>query len=130
MDKRRFRREPIEVPANFYIEGGEFGKIEFTGMIGNICEGGLSVEVLDAGCIEIAETVTPGTIIKFIGIDEYEIFKEERVEYIEGEAEVVRIESSEYRIELGCEIKTMSRRLENYILDKKTISFQRRGCVL
>lgn len=129
-DKRRYLREKSDVAANFYIVGGEYGKIEFSGVIANISEVGILIEVKDAKYIEIAKTAEIGSEIRFAGIDEYEIFKEERVEYIEGMAIVVRIDDKAGIYTMGCELKNLSRELEQYIADRKVIGFKNRGCSL
>ena len=67
-DKRRYLREKIDVSANFYIVGGEYGKIEFSGVIANISEVGILIEVKDAKYIEVAKTAEIGSEIRFIGI--------------------------------------------------------------
>lgn len=81
-DKRRYLREKIDVSANFYIVGGEYGKIEFSGVIANISEVGILIEVEDSAFIEVAKTAGVGRDIRFIGIDNYEIFKEQRLDIL------------------------------------------------
>lgn len=129
-DKRRYQREKINVPTNFYIVGGEFGKVEFSGLIVNISEVGIQIEVKDSGFIEVAKTTEIGSEIRFIGIDEYEIFKEKRIGCIEGTAEVVWTSEADGIYMIGCEIRNLSRELEKYIADRKVIGFQNRGCRL
>lgn len=129
-DKRRYQRERIDVSANFYIVGGELGKIEFSGLIVNISEVGILIEVDEPRFIEVARTTEVGSEIRFIGIDEYEIFKEQRTRYIEGTAKVVRTDEKDGIYTMGCELKNLSRELEQYISDRKVIGFQNRGCRL
>ena len=129
-DKRRYLREKIDVSANFYIVGGEYGKIEFSGVIANISEVGILIEVKEAKYIEVAQTAEIGSEIRFVGIDEYEIFNEQRLEYLEGTAIVVRFDEKDGIYLIGCEIKNLPRKLEKYIADRKVIGFKNRGCRL
>ncbi len=129
-DQRKYSRERIDVAANFYITGGEFGKIEFTGMIANISESGILIEVIDTPSVEVAKTVAIGSEISFVGIDEYEIFKDRKVEFLEGTVNVVWACERNGKFSIGCEIKNLSRELEKYIADRKIIGFQKRGCIL
>ena len=129
-DQRRYLREKVNVSANFYIVGGEFGKVEFTGLIANISEVGILIEVKEKGYIEVAKTAEIGSEIRFIGIDEYEIFKEARIGYVEGTAKVVWTSEKDGLYSIGCEIKNLSQELEQYIADRKVIGFQNRGCRL
>ena len=129
-ERRKYQRERIGVLTNFYIVGGKFGKVEFSGLIVNICESGLLIEVSDKKYIEIAKTAQIGSEIRFSGIDEYEIFKERKIEYLEGTAKVVWTKDNDRVYLMGCEIENLPRKLEKYISDRKVIGFQRRGCVL
>lgn len=129
-DQRRYQRESIYVSANFYIIGGEFGKIEFTGLIANISEVGILIEVQETKSVEIAKTAEIGNEIRFVGVDEYEIFKEERIGFIDGIAQVVWTHEQDGIYSIGCEIKNLSRELEKYIADRKVLGFQNRGCIL
>lgn len=129
-DKRRYLREKIDVSANFYIVGGEYGKIEFSGVIANISEVGILIEVEDSAFIEVAKTAGVGRDIRFIGIDNYEIFKEQRVGYLEGTAKVIWTREDNGIYLMGCEIENLPRKLEKYISDRKVIGFHNRGCRL
>ena len=129
-DKRRYLREKVNVLTNFYIVGGEYGKVEFSGLIANISEVGILIKVEDSAFIEVAKTAGVGRDIRFIGIDNYEIFKEKRVGYLEGTAKVIWTREEDGIYLMGCEIINLPRKLEKYILDRKVIGFHNRGCRL
>ena len=129
-DKRRYQRERVDVPVNIYIIGGMPGKVEFSGVLVNISEVGILIEVRDERSIEVARTAKVGGEIRFVGIDEYELFEEQRTEYLDCIAKVVWTNEKGGVYSMGGEIENLPRKLEKYISDRKVIGFQNRGCVL
>ena len=130
MEKRKYQRARINIEGLFYIQGGEYGKIEFIGVVKNMSEDGIAIEVTRKDDIEIADTVDVGSEIKFMFLDEYEVFKETRMKNVVGMATVVRKEKTSDKLILGCRIPRMSRELQQYIDDKKVILYLEKGFLL
>ena len=127
MDKRRYQREKLGIPGNFYIQGFREGDNEFTGIIDNISEVGILVNVSGVGNCAIADELTIGSEMKFLSMDEYVIFEQKKRVYVTGTASVVRKEINNGLMSFGCELKGVSHALEKYISDIKICSFQNRG---
>lgn len=123
MEKRRYKRETLNVPCNLYIPKEEGGQREITGLIVNIGEFGVAFSYANG---EDSEIIQVGKIIDFISIDSYEVFKETKTQYLTGRAEIIWKKVFDDMIHIGCRIKSMNEDLEQYISDKKVISYQTR----
>lgn len=123
MEKRQYQREVINCIGLFYIQGGEYGKIEFDGVVTDISENGMAIKIVEPKCIMIADEVQVGTELKFCFIDKYEIFRETKNVDITGIATVVRKDKNADRLIIGCTFRGDRRKIEQYVSDKKMITF-------
>ena len=121
-----YQREKLNIDGLFYIQGAESGKREFSGTIINISECGIAVRVYDERYIPIADELPIGTEVRFLFVDEYELFKEQRTVHVEGTARVVRKEKNQDALIVGCEIRGRKESVEKYVSDRKLISFYKR----
>lgn len=128
MEKRLYRRENVNIEGLFYIQGAELGKIEFIGKVKNISEGGIAIEVVREEDISIADNVVFGTEIKFLYLDEYNLLEKKKSIHVEGVATVIRKEKKDNSLIIGCSFRRISPELEQYISDKKLVSFFSTGC--
>ena len=121
-----YQREKLNIDGLFYIQDAEFGKREFSGTIINISECGIAVKVYDERYIPIADELSIGAEVRFLFVDEYELFKEQRTAHVEGTARVVRKEKNQDALIVGCEIRGRKESVEKYVSDRKLISFYKR----
>ena len=127
MEKRMYQREKLNIDGLFYIQGAESGKREFSGTIINISECGIAVRVYDERYIPIADEVPIGTEVRFLFVDEYELFKEMRTAHVEGTAKIIRKDKEQDSVIVGCEIRGRREAVEKYVADRKLISFYKKG---
>lgn len=123
MENRNYQREKINIPCVFFVEGAPSGKREFTGIIGDMSEGGMKVEVSAPEDIAKLSDIVVGTVIKFQSVDEYDLMKTKRCDLISGELNVVRITRGNEGIVIGCKLVELSDELEEYIGNKRLVSF-------
>ncbi|MCQ2081014.1 MAG: PilZ domain-containing protein [Lachnospiraceae bacterium] len=125
LDRRIYEREPINLSCSFYAKQDSGEKQEFTGMLANISEGGIGIFVPKNSeeDYQKASEVQINSLISFQTFDEYKLFNEEYHEIIGAEVKVIRFDQIEDGLIIGCEFKTLTPQLENYIKDKKLISF-------
>lgn len=123
MENRSYPRERINIQCAFFVEGAENEKREFTGIIGDLSEGGMKVKVISPEDVAKISEVCVGTKIKFQSVDEYTLMKEVRCDILEGELTVVRISHTGNDIVIGCKIVELSPELEEYLGNKRLVSF-------
>lgn len=124
-DRRRYAREPLNLLCSFYLKDENDSKHEFYGLLSNISEGGIGIFVSKESTDNYNEArkVIVGNVLSFQTFDEYKLFNEEHHDVITGEVHIVRINSNDEGIILGCEFKKMNQNMETYIRNKKVISF-------
>lgn len=127
MEKRQYQRENIDCLGLFYIQGGEYGKIEFDGIVINVSEGGMAIKVVKSESLAIADEVQVGTELKFCFIDRYELFHEIKDVNVSGMATVVWIDKNDERLIIGCEFHGDCKKLERYVAERKMITFMAGG---
>ncbi|MBP9996866.1 MAG: PilZ domain-containing protein [Lachnospiraceae bacterium] len=127
MEKRKYIREDINRKALFYIQGAEFGRVEFSGITKNISECGMAIEICGDRDIDIAGGANVGDVIKFVIVDEFEYMFEKRDWCVSGKAKVIRMEYIEDKLIIGCEFSNLPYDVEEYIVAKKVVTFQSNG---
>lgn len=124
MEKRLYQREKLDnVDAVFYIQGIKDGNNEFSGIATDISDRGLAIRVSDEKQIEIADQTNIGTVLRFVFVDEYDFFEEEKTVQVEGVAKIVRKEKVSGELQFGCEIPGRIEMIEQYVSDKVIVSF-------
>ena len=123
MEKRMYQRVKLNIDILCYIQGAPSGKIEFSGKIINISECGIAVKVTDERYVAIVDETPIGSEFRFLFVDEYELFKEEKIVHVEGTARIVRKDKESDTIIVGCEIRGRKESVEKYVSDRKLISF-------
>lgn len=123
MEKRLYQREKVNLNGLFYIVGAAFGQNEFSGTVINISECGIAVRISDARYMSLVDESPIGTDIKFLFIDEYELFHEKKKVFVEGHARIVRKEPGTQSLIIGCEVYGRREALEQYVADRKLIPF-------
>lgn len=123
MEKRMYQRVKLNIDILCYIQGAPSGKIEFSGKIINISECGIAVKVTDERYVAIVDETPIGSEFRFLFVDEYELFKEEKTVHVEGTARIVRKDKESDTVIVGCEIRGRKESVEKYVSDRKLISF-------
>lgn len=127
MEKRQYQRVSLMVEGVFYIQREEFGPREFSGIVKNISEDGIAIEVTKEKYITIAEIINIGTEIQFSFFDEYQFLMETRFRHLVGVATVNRKEKTGDSLLFGCDIRRLTKELQEYIDDKKILAYIENG---
>ena len=119
MERRLYSRVTINLPANFIKGGNDPGLREFSAKIYDICEEGIKIEIKNGEYDDILSTIKVGDILSFQAVDEYELYREEHLDVISAEAEVVRIEKGDEVTAFGCKVASSFREFSTYVMNKK-----------
>lgn len=125
MENRMYQRVKLNIDVLCYIQGAPAGKVEFSGIVINISECGIAIKVSDERYVAVIDDASIGTEFRFLFVDEYELFKEEKTVHVEGTARIIRKEETPGGILIGCEIRGRKESVEKYVSDRKLISFYR-----
>lgn len=118
-DRRFFPRVISKVQANFYVESDNGEPKEFGGIISNLSEVGIKIEITEPEDLEVVNQIVIGDRVSFQAFDEYELYGKTYTDIFRGKASIVRMENSEEGIILGCKVHSASKDFERYINNKR-----------
>lgn len=128
MDRREYKRECIELESVFIRKDAENpNERELFGCIYDISEVGMKIIVSEEKNKKIANEILAGDVICFQTVDVYKLYYKEWTEVISGEVTVLRKDSREEGIVLGCKFIRISDSLKHYIDNKRVASYIEAG---
>jgi len=126
MERREYERIPVAAEGIFIFENRKNSNREFAGIIKDICEGGFKIFVDNKNYAEIFTENTRGEKVHFNIVDEYKLFGENISALLAGEATVVRQDTIEDSIVLGCKCTELYKALEKYVSEMKMTRYLNR----
>lgn len=122
MDQRRYERINIHIEGTFYVEvAGR--QVEFTGILKDISEGGVGIQITNGLSKDVLENIEVGTKMMFQSYDEYELLGEKHYDVISSDIVVVRKMTVDDNIIIGCTLLSLGYELDEYIKNRKLSLF-------
>ena len=119
MDRRLYRRITINAEGVFILDNNEISHREFPGVIEDISEGGIKIKMVKDEADHILPHLKTGSYLHFLATDDYTLFGNVNSAIISGQVEVLRQDTINNLITLGCKFKKYTSELLDYVSDRK-----------
>ena len=123
MERRYYQRIKLNIDGLLFLVEHETFPREFNGTLEDISEGGIKVVLDPLTPKQITDSIAVNDRIQFNSYDEYELFGNSKNVILSGEVIVVRKDTSNGKIILGCKLSPLTDDLSKYISEKKVCSF-------
>ena len=119
MENRVFSRIVVDIPSCIYVTLNDDTRLEILGLIHNISASGIQIRISLDDYADMVKKLCPGDVVGFQAVDEYKVINDERADIIDGDGEVVWINSNENEIMFGCKVNNVNPEYLTYIKQKK-----------
>lgn len=123
MENRYFSRIIVDIPCVCIEKFGDQSTLEFAGIIHDISESGIQVRIDKNKYNSLADRMEAKDIISFQAHDEYVIVSVNHEDVIQGDAEVVWINSTSDNMSFGCRTNKVLPEYLSYVKNKKIALF-------
>lgn len=122
VEQRKYVREKLGISGNLYLVLPKRGQLEIAGTIENIGEFGIGFSFAENKLI--LDEIEDGLRGSLIFTDTYKIFHEEKFKYVIIQNVQIRWHMlHKGRMYIGCQMSHMTDEVEEYISDKKLLSY-------
>lgn len=118
-DRREYERIEVGIEGQFFVRSEDGFICEFAGIIDNVSEGGLCVQIDKLTYKKVGDFLEVGQTLGFHSYDDNGFSVNEQSGVFQGEAKIVRKSMTEDAIDLGCQIDAKSENFKQYVENKK-----------
>lgn len=123
MERRYYQRIKLNIDGLLFLVEHETFPREFNGTLEDISECGIKVVLDPLTPKQITDSIAVNDRIQFNSYDEYELFGNSKKVVLSGKVIVVRKDTSNGKIVLGCKLSPLTDDLSKYISEKKSAHF-------
>lgn len=118
-DRREYERIEVETQGQFFIRSETEFICEFAGIVKNVSEGGLCVQIDKPTYESVGKHLEPGQTLAFHSYDDKGFSMNEEAGIFQGEGKIVRTTIMDDSIDIGCQIDVKSKGFKEYVENKK-----------
>lgn len=119
MNRREYVRINVGTEGTFFVRTEQGQACEFTGIIENVSEGGMCVQVDQATYEKVDAVLEVGQTLFFHSCDENGVGINKEMAVYHGEGKIVRKKVAENSIEVGCQVADKCQDFKEYVENKK-----------
>lgn len=119
MERRDYSRIKVSAEGAFFVQENGKNIYDFSGIIDNVCEGGICIKLEKTDYKQIRDYLEIGKHISFQALDEKGYGVNHETGVFKGKVTVVRVDEDDDLVLVGCKIAGDCQEFQDYVKGKK-----------